>query len=152
MSLTSLHSHLTPSVLHLLFFGRESSTSFLLSQDAGRSVLTVNVLLGFHVPFAASLTRTAIVMNRPRQLLAYGTLSAFLVFIAIFGLADTLSKLYPKGSSNLFGSYGPLIVNKSWSYFSSMPAQIFIYHSAARFQQIQGFEYSIFESIPNRSA
>ena len=41
-------------------------------------------------------------MYQPRQILAYGTLSIFIVFVLVYGVADSVLRMYPaSGMSGL---------------------------------------------------
>ncbi|KDR76263.1 hypothetical protein GALMADRAFT_247567 [Galerina marginata CBS 339.88] len=47
-------------------------------------------------------------MYQPRQILAYGILSFFLVFVLFYGFADSLAKMYPMGARSTWGSLNSL--------------------------------------------
>jgi hypothetical protein len=58
-------------------------------------------------------------MYQPRQILAYGTLSIFIVFVLFYGVADSVLRMYPTSGMKDFS--GAIPEPASTCMFSATP-------------------------------
>lgn len=58
-------------------------------------------------------------MYQPRQILAYGTLSIFIVFVLLYGVADSVLRMYP--TSGTRGFSGAILESANICMFSATP-------------------------------